>query len=62
MPPLLLFAGTLAGIAMVRWAFRTAERINRELDDVRGALFVEPSPVEIPTLRLDPITGAYRPG
>jgi hypothetical protein len=62
MPPLLVFAGTLAGIAMVRWAFRAAERINRELDDVRGAIFVEPSRADIPTLRLDPITGAYRPG
>lgn len=47
---------------MVRWAFRTAEHINRELDDVRGTIFVEPSLAEIPTLRPDPITGAYRPG
>jgi hypothetical protein len=61
MPPLLVFAGTLVGIAMVRWAFRTAGRINHELDDVRTA-FAEPVYAEIPTLRQDPVTGSYRPG
>ncbi|RJF77748.1 DUF4234 domain-containing protein [Rhodopseudomonas palustris] len=62
MPPLLVLAGTLVGIAAVRWAFRTAGRINQELDEVRTAIFAEPQPAEIPTLRLDPVTGAYRPG
>ncbi|WP_022721518.1 hypothetical protein [Rhodopseudomonas sp. B29] len=61
MPPLLVFAGALAGIAMVRWAFRTAGRINQELDDARARMFAEPVPIEIPTLRQDPVTGAYRP-
>lgn len=62
MPPLLVIAGTLVGIAAVRWAFRTAGRINQELDEVRTAIFAEPRPADLPTLRRDPVTGAYRPG
>ncbi|ABE38456.1 conserved hypothetical protein [Rhodopseudomonas palustris BisB5] len=62
MPPLLVLAGSLVGIAFVRWAFRSAGRINQELDDARSAIFAEPQPVELPTLRQDPVTGAYRPG
>lgn len=62
MPPLLVFAGTLAGIAMVRWAFRTAGRVNQELDAVRATVFAEIDRADLPTLRQDPATGAYRPG
>jgi len=62
MPPLLVFAGTLAGIAMVRWAFRTAGRINQELDAARATVFAETNRAELPTLRQDPVTGTYRAG
>jgi cbb3-type cytochrome oxidase subunit 3 len=64
MPPLIAFAGALGGIAVVRWAYRTAKRINRELDEARSAMLAEANraTVEIPTLRQDPVTGAYRPG
>jgi hypothetical protein len=63
MPPLVAFAGVLGGLAVVRWAYRTAVRINRELDEARLARFAEAAKShEIPTLRRDPNTGLYRPG
>jgi len=62
MPPLVAFAGALGGLAVVRWAYRTALRVSRELDEARLARAAEASPREIPTLRRDPNTGAYRPG
>jgi hypothetical protein len=61
MPPLIAFAGALGGLAVVRWAYRTAVRVNRELEEARLARLAEASQ-DIPTLRRDPATGAYRPG
>jgi hypothetical protein len=63
MPPLIAFAGALGGLAVVRWAYRTALRVNRELEEARLSRVAETvRPNEIPTLRRDPATGAYRPG
>jgi hypothetical protein len=63
MPPLIAFAGALGGLAVVRWAYRTAVRVNRELEEARRARVAEATRShEIPTLRRDPNTGAYRPG
>jgi hypothetical protein len=63
MPPLIAFAGALGGLAVVRWAYKTAQRVNRELEEARLARVAEPvRPTDIPTLRRDPDTGAYRPG
>ena len=63
MPPLIAFAGTLGGLAVVRWAYRTIQKVNRELEEARLARAAEAaSSGEIPTLRRDPDTGAYRPG
>ena len=63
MPPLIAFAGVLGGLAVVRWAYRTAVRINQELEEQRLARVTEAAKSnEIPTLRRDPVTGAYRPG
>ena len=63
MPPLIAFAGALGGLAVVRWAYRTAVRVNRELEEARSARLAEATrPSDIPTLRRDPNTGAYRPG
>ena len=60
MPPLVAFAGALA---VVRWAYRTAVRVNRELEEARLARVAEAARSgDIPTLRRDPNTGAYRPG
>ena len=61
MPPLIAFAGALGSLAVVRWAYRTAKRVNRELEEARLARVAETiSVTEIPTLRRDPTTGAYR--
>ena len=63
MPPLIAFAGALGGLAVVRWAYKTAVRINKELEDARLARVAEAARTgDIPTLRRDPVTGAYRPG
>ena len=63
MPPLIAFAGALGGLAVVRWAYRTAVRINQELEAARVARVAEAARSgDIPTLRRDPVTGAYRPG
>jgi hypothetical protein len=63
MPPFIAFAGALGGLAVVRWAYKTAVRINRELEEIRLARVAETTGMgDIPTLRRDPVTGAYRPG
>ena len=63
MPPLIAFAGALGGLAVVRWAYRTALRVNRELEEARRMRVSETvHSHDIPTLRRDPNTGAYRPG
>ena len=63
MPPLVAFAGALGAMAVVRWAYRTALRVNRELEEARLARVAEAARSgEIPTLRRDPVTGSYRPG
>jgi hypothetical protein len=63
MPPFIAFAGVLGGLAVVRWAYKTALRINHELEEARLSRVAEAArSSEIPTLRRDPVTGAYRPG
>jgi hypothetical protein len=63
MPPFIAFAGVLGGLAVVRWAYKTALRINQELEEARLTRVTETARSnEIPTLRRDPVTGAYRPG
>jgi hypothetical protein len=62
MPPLVAFAGALGGLAVVRWAYRTAQKVSRELEEARRARVAEAARADIPTLRRDPATGAYRPG
>jgi hypothetical protein len=62
MPPLVAIAGALGSAAIVRWAYRTAREINAELDEARQARVSEKAGMtEVPTLRRDPVTGAYRP-
>ncbi len=63
MPPFVAFAGVLGGLAVVRWAYKTALRVNQELEEMRLARLAEAAQGnEIKTLRRDPVTGAYRPG
>ena len=62
MPPLIAFAGALGSLAVVRWAYRTARKVSHELEEARRVRAAEAyTPGEIPTLRRDPDTGAYRP-
>ncbi|OAF02671.1 hypothetical protein AYJ54_26160 [Bradyrhizobium centrolobii] len=61
--PFVAFAGVLGGLAMVRWAYKTAVRINQELEEMRLSRVAESARMgEIQTLKRDPVTGAYRPG
>jgi hypothetical protein len=61
--PIIAIAGALGGLAVVRWAYRTALKVNRELEAARMARVAEAARShDIPTLRRDPDTGAYRPG
>ena len=63
MPPFVAFAGVLGGLAVVRWAYKTAVRINQELEEMRLSRVAEAAQMgEIRTLKQDPVTGAYRPG
>jgi hypothetical protein len=63
MPPFVAFAGMLGGLAVVRWAYKTAQKINHELEEARLSRLAEAARAsEIKTLRRDPVTGAYRPG
>jgi hypothetical protein len=63
MPPFIAFAGVLGGLAVLRWAYKTALRVNQELEELRlGRVSETPQTSEIKTLRRDPVTGAYRPG
>jgi hypothetical protein len=63
MPPFIAFAGVLGGLAMVRWAYKTALRVNQELEEVRLSRVAEAARTgQIQTLRRDPVTGTYRPG
>src|SRR6202049_5001278 len=59
MPPLIAFAGALGALAVVRWAYRTALRVNRELEEARLARVAEAAkPSDIPTRRRAPKPGA----
>jgi hypothetical protein len=70
MPPLLALAlGLVGAAALVRWCVKEVQRVNAELDNVRGSAPVQPAepaaPVDrdaLPTLKRDPKTGEYRPG
>ncbi len=63
MPPFLaVLGGAVGAFALVRWAVKTARRVNDELEAARQAHLSETAAREqIPTLRRDPVTGAYRP-
>lgn len=65
MPPVIAFAfGLMGAAALLRWCVKEVQRVNAELDDVRGArASVEPvDRATLPTLKRDPGTGEYRPG
>lgn len=62
MPPLIAVAGVLGGAAVLRWAVKTARKINLELEEMRLRRISETIPArDLPKLRRDPASGAYRP-
>jgi len=57
-----LALGMMGAAALVRWCVKEVQRVNAELDNVRGSKPVEPVDREaLPTLKRDPDTGEYRP-
>ncbi len=62
MPPLIAWGvGMLGGAALVRWAVKEAQRINRELEEARLAPMQQPMQAERRSdAARDPVTGAYR--
>jgi hypothetical protein len=64
MPPVFALAfGLMGAAALARWCIKEVQRINAELDDVRGHAPVEPvDRGALPTLKRDPDTGEYRLG
>ncbi len=62
MPPLIAFAGALGGLAVVRWAYKTAVRINQELEEARSRASPRPPrPARNPdACAATPSPGAYR--
>ena len=63
MPAALAFAvGLVGAAALVRWCVREVQRVNLDLDNLRGRAAVEPVDRDtLPTLKCDPDTGEYRP-
>jgi len=64
MPPVFALAFGLMGAAvLVRWCVKEVQRVNADLDEVRGHTAAEPiDRGTLPTLKRDPDTGEYRPG
>lgn len=62
MPPVLALAfGLIGGAVLLRWCVKEVQRVNAELDTVRGS---PADPVDrgtLPTLKRDPQSGEYRP-
>jgi hypothetical protein len=61
MPVFVLAFGLVGTAVVLRWWMREVKRINAELDAVRARA----EPVDrktLPTLKVDPRTGEYRPG
>jgi len=63
MPVFALAFGVMGAAVLVRWCVKEVQRVNAELDAVRerpGAEVVDRA--KLPTLKVDPDTGEYRPG
>jgi hypothetical protein len=57
-----LALGMMGAAALVRWCVKEVQRVNADLDSLRGAKPMEPVDREsLPTLKRDPATGEYRP-
>jgi len=65
MPPLFALAlGLIGAAAFARWCYKEVQRVNADLDSLRGSTPAE-QPINrdaLPKLKRDPVTGEYRPG
>jgi hypothetical protein len=62
MPPVLALAfGLIGGAVLLRWCVKEVQRVNAELDNVRGNAVDPIDRDALPTLRRDPQSGEYRP-
>jgi len=57
-----LALGLVGAAALMRWCLKEAQRVNAELDNIRGVPVEQPLDRNtLPTLKRDPETGEYRP-
>jgi hypothetical protein len=63
MPAALAFAvGLMGAAALLRWCVREVQRVNLDLDNLRGRSGTAPIDRDtLPKLKRDPDTGEYRP-
>ena len=62
-PLLAVTLGMVGAVALVRWCVKEVQRVNSELDGLRGQAPVDAvDPNALPTLKRDPKSGVYRPG
>jgi hypothetical protein len=63
-PVVALALGFAGAAALVRWCVKEVRRVNVTLDEVRAqeAGVEPPDRAALPTLKLDPASGEYRPG
>ena len=62
-PLLAVTLGMVGAFALVRWCVKEVQRVNTELDSVRGQAPVDAvDPNALPKLKRDPKSGEYRPG
>ena len=62
MPPVLALAfGLIGGAVLLRWCIKEVQRVNADLDTVRGNPADPVDRETLPTLKRDPQSGEYRP-
>ena len=63
MPAALAFAvGLMGAAALLRWCVKEVQRVNLDLDNLRGRSGTAPIDRDtLPKLKRDPDTGEYRP-
>jgi hypothetical protein len=62
-PVLALTLGMVGATVLVRWFVKEIQRVNNELDGVRGQAPVDSVDRNaLPKLKRDPKSGEYRPG
>ena len=63
MPPVFAVAlGLIGGAVLLRWCVKEIQRVNAELDGVRGKAAEPVDREALPKLKRDPQSGEYRPG